>query len=582
MAAKQKTLGIVFGCFIPLHAGHKMLIEKAIEENERVIIGVCGSAHDRGRDFVPFKDRFELICRKYAGPGVKVVQIDDDKISMDGTFTLENWKIWGDELFSQAGESPDQPIIWYMGEESYKDKLSVIYPKHCFRIFDRREIPLSGTEIRENFQNHAEEIDQDFLDYLEEKRRRRLRDIVRSLLETDLYKFSMGQAIYHQFPTYTTTWTFKCRNEDVFFTPEMVEEIRAQIRHYCSLRFTEEELGYLRTIEWFKDSYIDFLRLWHPRYEDFTITTNAPCGLAIETNGTWLNTSMYEIPTLAIVNEVYFRMRYNYDELLWSFREKLAAKVRALETGAFRIGAFSEFGLRRRLSAEAQEIAIQKLKDADLGASTFVGTSNVFLAKKYNLTPVGTMAHEWIMCVGQGNHKHNPAYSNWYALDAWVKEYGVLNGTALTDTITTDCFLHDFRRTYATLFNGVRHDSGDPVEWGEKMIRHYESLGIDPAGKVLLFSDSLNFEKASRLLEHFEGRIRIAFGIGTYLANDTDEEPLNIVMKTTMCNEDDVAKLSDVEGKGMCKNEEYLEYLRGTIRRRMVYEAKMAGRTNNA
>ena len=579
----EKTkIGIVCGCFIPLHAGHKMLIERAIEENHQVIIGVCGAANDRGRDFVPFEERFKMIREKYAGSNVKVVQIDDDKISMDGTFTLQNWKVWGDELFSQAGESPEGNITWYMGEESYRDKLSMIYPKHVFRVFDRREIPLSGTEIRENFQNHAEEIDQAFLDYLEKKRRRKLRDIVRSLLETDLYKFSMGQAIFHQFPTYTTTWTFKCRNEDVFFTPEMVEEIRAQIRHYCSLRFTEEELGYLRTIEWFKDSYIDFLRLWHPRYEDFTITANAPCGLAIETNGTWLNTSMYEIPTLAIVNEVYFRMQYNYDELFWSFKEKLQEKVRMLEKGEYKLGGFSEFGLRRRLSAEAQEYAIRKLKDANLSGSTFVGTSNVYLAKKYNITPVGTMAHEWIMCVGQGNHKHNPAYSNWYALDAWVKEYGVLNGTALTDTITTDCFLQDFRRTYATLFNGVRHDSGDPTLWGEKMIAHYKSLGIDPRTKVLLFSDSLNFEKAARLLAHFEGKIRVAFGIGTFLANDTNVPPLNIVMKTTMCNEDDVAKLSDTDGKGMCKNEEYLEYLRETIRRRMAYEAKTAHRTNNA
>ena len=582
MTEKRETVGIVFGCFIPLHAGHKMLIETAIAENDRVIIGVCGSANDRGRDFVPFRDRFELISQKYASPNVKVVQIDDDKISMDGTFTLENWRVWGAELFSQAGESPDGLITWYMGEESYKDKLSQIYPRHCFRIFDRREIPLSGTEIRENFQNHAEEIDQEFLNYLEKKRRRQLRDIIRSLLETDLYKFSMGQAIYHQFPTYTTTWTFKCRNEDVFFTSEMVEEIRAQIRHYCSLRFTEEELGYLRTIEWFKDSYIDFLRLWHPRYEDFTISTDVPCGLSIETNGTWLNTSMYEIPTLAIVNEVYFRMKYNYDELFWSFKEKLADKVKALREGTYKLGGFSEFGLRRRLSREAQDLAVRKLAEAELSGSTFVGTSNVYLAKKYNVKPVGTMAHEWIMCVGQGNHKHNPAYSNWFALDAWVKEYGVLNGTALTDTITTDCFLKDFRRTYSTLFNGVRHDSGDPMEWGDKMIAHYKSLRIDPKTKVLLFSDSLNFERADQLRAYFEGRIQVAFGIGTFIANDTFAKPLNIVMKTTMCNGDDVAKLSDTEGKGMCKNEDYIAFLKETIRRRMAYEEKIKGKTDNS
>ena len=167
------------------------------------------------------------------------------------------------------------------------------------------------------------------------------------------------------------------------------------------------------------------------------------------------------------------------------------------------------------------------------------------------------MAHEWIMCVGQGNHKHNPAYSNWYALDSWVKEYGILNGTALTDAITTDCFLRDFQLTYATLFSGVRHDSGDPFEWGEKMIRHYESLGIDPKTKTLLFSDSLDFERADKIASYFAGRVKIAFGIGTYISNDTDVPALNIVMKTTKCNGMDVAKISDTPGKGMCKNPEY-------------------------
>ena len=403
----------------------------------------------------------------------------------------------------------------------------------------------------------------------------KLQPIICSLLETDLYKFSMGQSIYHQFPGYKTTWTFKCRNNDVFFTSEMVEEIKEQIKHYCNLGFTEKELQYLDKIKWFKGSYIDFLRLWHPRYEDFEITTDAACGLSIETKGTWLNTSMYEIPTLAIVNEVYFRMKYNYDELLDNFKDRLDEKFNKLKDGSWYLGTFSEFGLRRRLSAEAQELAVEKLShlnDTQHCASTFIGTSNVYLAKKYNLLPVGTMAHEWIMCVGQGNHKHNPAYSNWYALDAWVKEYGVLNGTALTDAITTDCFLKDFQLTYSTLFSGVRHDSGDPIEWGEKMINHYLSLGINPETKTLLFSDSLNFEKADKIFRHFQGRAKVAFGIGTYIANDTFVEPLNIVMKTTKCNGQDVAKISDVEGKGMCKNPAYVEYLKRCIQWRMDHE----------
>lgn len=405
----------------------------------------------------------------------------------------------------------------------------------------------------------------------------KLHQIITSLLSTDLYKLSMGQAIYHQFSDYKTTWTFKCRNKDVHFTEEMVNEIKEQIKTYCGLKFTEDELEYIDSIKWIKGSYVDFLRLWQPRYEDFDIGTNAECGLSIEAKGTWLNTSMYEIPVLAIVNEVYFRMQYDYDKLIESFKEKLDYKYDMLKKGHWYAGTFSEFGLRRRLSAEAQELVVEKfshLNDTAHCASKFIGTSNVYLAKKYGVTPVGTMAHEWIMCVGQGNHKHNPAYSNWYALNAWVKEYGVLNGIALTDTITTNCFLKDFQLTFATLFSGVRHDSSDPIEWGEQILKHYESLGIDSKTKTLLFSDSLNFEIADKIFRHFSDRADVAFGIGTYLSNDTCVEPLNIVMKVTAINGQDAVKISDTVGKGMCKNPEYIDYVQRCIDWRMEHERK--------
>ena len=397
----------------------------------------------------------------------------------------------------------------------------------------------------------------------------KLPQIITTLLEQDMYKFSMGQAIYHQFSDYKTTWTFKCRNTDVRFTEEMVEEIKEQIQSFCKLRFTEEELVYLENICWIKGSYVDFLRLWQPRYEDFEITADDECGLSVETRGTWLNTSMYEIPTLAIVNEVYFKMAYNYADLYEDYKARLDRKLELLVSGQYYISSFSEFGLRRRLSSEAQNHLVEKLKNTKYCSSTLVGTSNVYLARKHNLTPIGTMAHEWIMCVGQGNHKHNPAYSNWYALDAWVKEYGILNGTALTDTITTDCFLKDFQLTYATLFSGVRHDSGDPKLWGDKMIEHYKSLGIDPMTKTLLFSDSLDFERADEVFRYFRERIKVAFGIGTYLSNDTMVPALNIVMKITKCNGQDVAKISDAPGKSMCKNDEYVDYLERCIDWRM-------------
>ena len=398
--------------------------------------------------------------------------------------------------------------------------------------------------------------------------------IINSLLETDAYKFSMGQAIYHQYSDYKTTWSFKCRNEDVHFTKEMVEEIKRQVKLYCELSFKEDELDYLNNIKWIKGSYIDYLRLWQPRYEDFTITTDDECGLFVETKGTWLNTSMYEVPTLAIINEVYFKMQYDYDKLLKDFKKKLAKKVQDVKSNKYLLGSFSEFGLRRRLSAEAQELAVKSLCEMKGSKSSFIGTSNVYLAKKFKITPVGTMAHEWIMSVGQGNHKHNPAYSNAYALDSWIREYGVQNGIALTDTITTDCFLRDFDLTRATLYSGVRHDSGDPIVWANKLIKHYNKLGIDSRNKTLLFSDSLNFKKANGIYRKLNDKCKVAFGIGTYISNDTSVSPLNIVMKVTKCNGQDVAKLSDVEGKGMCKNPDYVDYLIRSVNWRMNNEFK--------
>lgn len=406
----------------------------------------------------------------------------------------------------------------------------------------------------------------------------KLNPIISSLLETDLYKFSMGQAIYHQYPSYKTKWAFKCRNKDVKFTPEMLEEIKEQIKHYCTIRFNEEELSYLSSIEWLHEDYVAYLRLWKPRYEDFDISANDSSGLFLEATGTWLNTSMYEIPILAIINEVYFRMAYNYDELIEQYKRKFNEKINWLLDGTYNIGLFSEFGLRRRLSSEAQDLAVKKLceNNGNYKDSFCIGTSNVYLAKKYGVKPVGTMAHEYIMCIGQGNPMYNPAYSNKLAMDSWTKEYGVLNGTYLTDTIGDATTHLDMGYTYSISFSGVRHDSGDPYKWGDEWVSHYEKYfskyhdeRVNPKNKTLLFSDSLDFEKASKLYEYFKDRIKVAFGIGTYISNDTDVSPLNIVMKVVECNESPVAKLSNSEGKTMCKDNEYVEYLKKAIEWRL-------------
>lgn len=387
-----------------------------------------------------------------------------------------------------------------------------------------------------------------------------MKQIINSLLQNDFYKFSMQQCIFHQHNNKSTKWAFKCRNKDVKFTSEMVDEIKHQVELYCSLRFTEDELIYLRSIKWIHKDYTDFLRFWHPRMEEISITTDADCGLAVETNGTWLNTSMYETPIMAIICEVYYRLSDNYDSLFEDYKKQVAKTISFLSKTP--IGNFSEFGFRRALSQEAHDYLINQLTENNVVG--FLGTSNVYLARKYGVRPMGTMAHEFIMVVGQGYPEHNPAYSNKYMMDSWVKEYGILNGIALTDTITTDAFLADFQLTFATLFSGVRHDSGDPFAWGEKIINHYKNLGIDPMTKTLLFSDSLTLEKALKLKKYFEGKAKIAFGIGGALASSHGNE-LNIVIKPIECDGFPIAKLSDSEGKNMCRDTSYVEYLRRTI-----------------
>lgn len=402
--------------------------------------------------------------------------------------------------------------------------------------------------------------------------------IFNSLIATDAYKLNMMQVILHQFNKDIVVWSFRCRNKDVRFTPKMISRIREEVDHYCTLRFTEEELKWLKeNMPWLHQDFLDFLRFWHPRREEILVNENNiqpynGCNLAIEAHGTWLNTMMYEIPLLAIVNEVYFEETYGKGAKNIEVQRRTMEKFQPIIDGKMDIGTFSEFGLRRRYSAEMQDWIVNFILESKVPG--FVGTSNVYLAKKYQqlgykIKAVGTQAHEFFMAQ-QGHFERNPAYSNMFALKAWVKEYKTLLGIALTDTIGTDVFLRDFDLTYATLFSGVRHDSGDPIEWGEKMIAHYQKLGIDPRTKTLLFSDSLDFEKAAELNAYFKNRAKIAFGIGTFITNPLDN-PLNIVFKMTECNGSPVAKLSNTPGKGMCKDEKYVDYLNRCIEWRLAH-----------
>ncbi len=392
-----------------------------------------------------------------------------------------------------------------------------------------------------------------------------LPQIITSLLQNDAYKFSMGQTIFHQHNKKMVRWTFKCRNKGVKFTNEMVEEIKYQIGLYCKLRFKPEELTALKdACIWIHDDYTGFLKFWQPDGTEIEIGTDAECGLTIDIYGPATNVSPYETPVMAIVCEVYYRMggQGDYNKLLEEYKQQVEDQIRFIKEGTFNIGAWSEFGFRRALSQEAHEYLIKRLVEEDVPG--FLGTSNVYLAIKYGVKPMGTMAHEFCMLVGQGYPERNPAYSNKFMLDSWVQEYGVLNGIALTDTITTDAFLKDFQLTYATLFSGVRHDSGDPYEWGDKMIAHYKSLGIDPMTKTLLFSDSLSLVKAAEIKKYFDGKVKVAFGIGGAWASPKGKE-LNIVIKPIEVDGRPVAKLSDAPGKNMCRDPEYIEFLKRTI-----------------
>lgn len=395
----------------------------------------------------------------------------------------------------------------------------------------------------------------------------KLSPCVVSLLDTDLYKFNMNQVMFHKHTNLNGIYLFKCRNKDVKFTMEMCEEINAQIDHLCTLTFSEEELNYLGSLRFIKPDYVEFLRLWRPlrRYVNCYLVgdENGEGELRIEVTGPLFSVMQFEIYLLEIVNEVYFRLKYDYHVLVEVARQKLYRKILGFREEFYDFK-FAEFGCRRRLSREWQDYVVSEL----LKTGYCVGTSNVYLAMKYGCKPIGTYAHEYVQMY-QGIPGVTLAYTNKMAMDEWFEEYQGDNGTALTDTLGTDLFLMDFNKLQANCYTGVRHDSGDPIKWGEKMIAHYESLGIDPKTKTLLFSDSLNFEKAQAIYNHFRGRINVSFGIGTYLSNDTNVDPLNIVIKLQYVNGHPVAKLSDDWGKAMCQDDNYIEYLKGAVAYRL-------------
>lgn len=376
-----------------------------------------------------------------------------------------------------------------------------------------------------------------------------MQPIIKSLLDVDFYKLTMLQAYFHQYPNATGKWEFRCRNKDVKLG-FLVQEIWLEIQELTKLRLTKEERVYLESTGLYKEDFLDWFQ------DDFSLDiSHCYVGdhdgeLKITVRGLLTEVNLLEVYILSIVNELYFRHDLKENNLYLS--DIYAEGFSRLEEKAKDLNSlpdlkFAEFGTRRRYSHQWQDEVIRFLvKNCP---NNIIGTSNVYFAMKHGLKPIGTVAHSWTM--SHLGLVDNISQAQSRALHVWQQEYGEKLGIALSDTFTTDAFLKDFNYLLSSSYNGIRQDSGDPIEFGEKMIAHYRSLGIDPKTKNIVFSDSLNINKAIDLYRHFAERINVSFGIGTSLTNSVGRTPLNIVMKLLECNGVPLVKLSDDLGKTM-------------------------------
>jgi nicotinate phosphoribosyltransferase len=386
--------------------------------------------------------------------------------------------------------------------------------------------------------------------------------IVTSLLDTDLYKFTMWQALLHRHPQTQAQYRFVCRNQPAYALADLKADVERELDALCELSFRADELNYLASLRFIKSDFIDFLRIFRFQRDFIRVWTQGD-QLHIVAQGPQVHVMGFEIPVLAIVNELYFR-RFDNSDVRKEGGLRLQAKIDQLQaySGTHSAGTHPfelfDFGLRRRFSGAWQREVVSRLRGAL--PRVLRGSSNVLLAKELGLVPIGTMAHEYLQtfqALGVRLRDHQKA-----ALEDWVQGYRGDLGIALTDVIGMDAFLADFDLYFAKLFDGLRHDSGDPIEWGEKALAHYARLKIDARTKRLVFSDGLTVPKAIEIHRHFAGRVQLGFGIGTNLTNDLGPKALNIVMKITEANGQPVAKLSDSPGKTLCEDETFLAYLR--------------------
>ncbi len=347
------------------------------------------------------------------------------------------------------------------------------------------------------------------------------------------------------YPDVMARYKFINRGEHQF--PEgFADELQREINAMASLALTKDEKNFFTTnCPYLSPAYLDFLQGYRYDPNEVKITQNG-ADVEVHVEGYWYRTILWEVPILCLISEIFYKLtnaqRISNEEITKRTSDKVDLYNRLGVTVA-------EFGTRRRHSYEVHDVVMKELTNHK--GKSFVGTSNVHFAHKYGVKPIGTHAHEWFMFHGA---RYGFKIANSISLDRWVKVYYGDLGIALTDTYTSDVFFGQFDKKLSKLFDGVRHDSGDPIEFGEKTIAHYEKMGINPLFKTIIFSDGLNSEKVEMITKAFKGRIGLSFGIGTNLTNDTDLKPMNIVMKLTEISSIDikwtgVVKLSDEKNK---------------------------------
>lgn len=381
--------------------------------------------------------------------------------------------------------------------------------------------------------------------------------IITSLLDTDLYKLTMMQCIFHQLKPIEVEYAFYCRKP--VSLGKIAEQLKTEINHLCSLRFSSNELHYLSTLPYFKQDFIDFLSGFQLQPRHILIDTHD--NLQINVKGNWLDTILFEVPLLAIISEIYYQQQFPAHTLEIG-RQHLQAKINLLSAQPDLAGfSLTDFGTRRRYSKLWQQEVIKTLQTRV--PQYFSGTSNLYFAKLFHLTPIGTMAHEYLQAFQAISSDLQHAQT--LALQRWQQEYQQQLSIALTDVLGVDQFLKEFTPELSRSYAGLRHDSGDPFAWVDKVLHHYQTLDINSQDKTLVFSDSLTMQTAIDIYRYVKRRAKTTFGIGTHLTNDVGLTPLDIVIKMTKANGVAVIKYPDSKGKTICVDPARLNLLKTTL-----------------